>query len=632
VKDHEGRGLGLDALFCVFVCLICCAWFYFQFFIPESLNIQYFYALSLFGCLIVTLKYCASSAKIQRADIYSMAVLLGLFIFSRGILWKYVDIWIDEYIQYIASFETKRSLIQLAFKDQQPPLDYIFSALSARVLPPSILGLKLGSLLWSFFFSLSLYFYSIKFSVEKVSAIAISCTALLIGPIMTNSFQARPLMLALTSCLFSLNFFFDYLRARKLRELLLFCCASFIFTLSTGLQPFVMIFILGLYGFLITLREKTNIKNLVFTFVALGVLSLPTLYYLFLGTHATNQFAAIDFLHLIAFLKGKYLVDLIRFLPEFFLITSTVAGASYLLRCRFYNHKYTLSLIYLFSIPLIYCSFISYSFQYRYALCFFVPFLMAVVESLGEIRPKKRQALVSFGLLFVLIVSFGFKGKTSTFPTHSHPGWRQVWQKLKESSTELDKILILNLRSPGEWRGSELVGKRIFQQKVKGSILSSSRYALKARGGEHIFLDKKADYSSLVGHSFFIIVNKSRSRLDSAGSLFQNRVLLETQGLVLYRLRKPEGESSAAFLNRELSLILAEYKDSLEVASLYETIIILRAKFISKDSAIELLSRYRSLARNAKEHFVTSDGTILNQRKIMNKNILLIEEFIKELP
>jgi len=625
---------GVDTLFSTFVALVCLIWFAFIVSIADTSPIKYFYSVGLIACLIATLKF-RQATRLSSKDLWFILGLIGFYGLSRFLLWNSVDIWVDEYAQYEVFFDNKGSIISMAFKEQQPPLDYVTSALLAKFLPSSLISVKLSSLFWGGFFVVSLFLYLREKAISNWTALGISAFPLFITPLVRESLQARPLSLALVCAFFSIYYFFKYLRSARTQILFLFVSSTFIFLMATGLQPVVMIFCLFLISIPRLINRSVSVRDTFLAFGASALFSLPTLYLLVGGIQTTSHLGQ-SLGHLISYLKGSYLQALYRFVLEISLVLIFLLGLFFKggkkKEASEVFYEAALCLLFLFLLPFVYCLFISYRFDYRYAFCFFAAFFFMLGNLVSLYEQSFKKALGTFIILVIFSFHFYAQRRENILPAFSHPGWRGIWQELEVISEKKDLLMALNLTTLGEWRAEHLVGALIFDEKIKAKVLSSSRYAPKHLGGSRIYMDKQYDYSSTKNSHLFVVVNKHRSRFGNEGLPFKESLVRDENHLVLYRFKINAGSSSAALLSRIYRELIENSSDKLAVASIYESAIALEAKFLSKERARNLLGEYRSLTLMAKRDFLLKDGRMIDQKAILKKNISLLSLYIEDSP
>ena len=203
-----------------------------------------------------------------------ISLLIGFFNVStqypRGVFF-------DETTQFGKS-HVKKNTIEASYRQQQPPLDYYFSAFSGQIFGKSKWAVRFHAMLFylilSLILPLGLYFFcsSLWITAMGTALFLINHTVWLLAV------YARPLCLALLTGFLFLFFYLSYCKKRPADKHSLFpiLASQYLFVMSIGLQPVIFIVALFISSFWLLIdNKKETFKKLFFSNVATGLLALP---------------------------------------------------------------------------------------------------------------------------------------------------------------------------------------------------------------------------------------------------------------------------------------------------------------------------------------------------------------------
>lgn len=186
--------------------------------------------------------------------------------------------FVDELTQFLRSVKLS-SVLEAASMEQQPPLDYYFSAFVSELWDQqSKFSLRFHAmifyLLLSFMIPMGLYRFCSSFAISIAGTILF----LINHVIYLHSVYARPLSLALLTGFLFLFFYLSYCDNKHNVKKPLFpvIASQYLFVMSIGLQPVVLILSLFLSSFWLLFENKKHIfKRLLLSHFMTALLALP---------------------------------------------------------------------------------------------------------------------------------------------------------------------------------------------------------------------------------------------------------------------------------------------------------------------------------------------------------------------
>ena len=165
--------------------------------------------------------------------------------------------------------------IEGASTQQQPPLDYYFSAFSSQLFHTSKFSARFHTMLFylliCLILPLGLYYYS-SFLISALGSLLF----LINHVIRLHAVDGRPLNLALLTGFLFLFFYINFFNSKQKQPLIPILCSQYLFTLSIGLQPIVFSMTLFLSSFWLFLYSQKEIfKKLFLSHTITALLSFP---------------------------------------------------------------------------------------------------------------------------------------------------------------------------------------------------------------------------------------------------------------------------------------------------------------------------------------------------------------------
>lgn len=417
-------------------------------------------------------KFSLSCPAIERKEVYLYLIFIFLFFISRYLKFDEMGVWNDEYTQFKHGNQLYEKLsIYFSFEQQQPPLDYFLHGLWGNLIGQNIYSLKIGSILNSFIFLISIP-WGMRVVVNNIWARW--APVFLIGfsrSLMIFSLEARPISLSILLGFFFFYFCISYIKDKKGFGWLLL--TEFLFIQSTGLQPQLLIFVTLVTGMILLIKEQKEMlaKKVLASGIISFFIQLPVLYYLVTFTDKTNQFhrgldTVLDSLKRSGGLLLEFLIDEVYIC--FFFAFILVSFVRTIKKKEWIDLTYfIIPLAFVLALTLSYNLFISYHFNIRYFLCFLGPFAFLISFVAQDWINTSGDKFV-IGLITILT---GFNFYYSTYPNIAsfHMGfersdWKGVYKYLEENGSEKDLILRMSLREFGKSRRCRYPGKIFFMK------------------------------------------------------------------------------------------------------------------------------------------------------------------------
>ena len=217
-----------------------------------------------------------------------VSLLIGFFKvhaqYSRGL-----------HVAEIGQASESKNIMEFSYRQQQPPLDYYFSAFSRQMLSESKLSVRFHAmvfyLLLCFIFPLGLYYYS-SFLISALGSLLF----LINHTTSLHSVDARPLNLALITGFLLLFFYINFALSEKKQSLIPLICSQYLFIISIGLQPLIFIMSLFISSFwLFFYSQKETFKKLFLSHVITAGLSFPFYFKMLVFGRSASKFKDISF-------------------------------------------------------------------------------------------------------------------------------------------------------------------------------------------------------------------------------------------------------------------------------------------------------------------------------------------------
>ena len=211
-------------------------------------------------------------------------------------------------------------IVEAAYMQQQPPLDYYFSGFSYLLFGNSKWAMRFHAMLFylilSFLLPLGLYFFCSSFWISAGGAMLFLINHI----IRLHSVNARPVNLALLTGFLFLFFYLEYCHKDTSDKKPLFpvLASQYLFVMSIGLQPVIFIISLFVSSFWLLLdKKKTIFKNLFLSHLATALLTLPFLFSIWSFGLSAYKFKALSLNSI-----GSYMaqLDTSYFMDKYFVI------------------------------------------------------------------------------------------------------------------------------------------------------------------------------------------------------------------------------------------------------------------------------------------------------------------------
>lgn len=227
-----------------------------------------------------------------------------------------------EFGQYSQAIKSS-DVIDGAWREQQVPLDYYFSAFSHTVFGKGKFSIRFHAmsfyLILSFLLPLGLWFLSSSIWITLMSSLLFLSN----HTVTLHSVDGRPLSLVLLTGFLFLFFYLLILhKERESRnllsiEFLSIVSSQYLFVMSIGLQPVVLIISLFAtsFPFLLMMHKGEKIKFLLLSHLIVGILSLPFYIKMISFGKSCHKFSEITVEKLITYVTN---LDLLVLFQKFF--------------------------------------------------------------------------------------------------------------------------------------------------------------------------------------------------------------------------------------------------------------------------------------------------------------------------
>ena len=229
--------------------------------------------------------------------------------YSRGM-------FMDELGQFLNSSSTS-DIIKASYKQQQPPLDYYFSAFVNELWKQqSKVSLRFHAMLFylilSFILPLGIYRFSSSIWLTSIGTLLFLINHL----VRLHSVYARPLSLALLTGFLFLFFYMSYCNNNRSKKQMLFfpiLASQYLFVMSVGLQP--VVFIISLFfssSYLLFKNKKTLFKNLLLSHFITALFVSPFYIKMYFYGKAAYKFKTISQETIIDYFYNYNIFDLFK--------------------------------------------------------------------------------------------------------------------------------------------------------------------------------------------------------------------------------------------------------------------------------------------------------------------------------
>ena len=414
-----------------------------------------------------------------------ISLLIGFFNvsnqYSRGVE-------LSEISQFDVSFS--QNTIEASYRQQQPPLDYYFSAFSGRLFGESKWAVRFHAmffyLILSLILPLGLYFFCSSLWITAMG----TALFLINHVVRLHAVHGRPLCLVLLTGFLFLFFYLSLCKKRPADKQSLFpiLASQYLFVMSIGLQPVIFIVALFISSFWLLLdNKKETFKKLFFSNGVTGLLALPFYLNMWDFGQSAYKFKKLSWSVIESYIAN---LDIFYFLEKYFFtfyeqmsLTFLILVIGWLIVVFIKRSLSKLTAIALFSallFPLLYDFvfriFIIWGFNnwYFIVLSLFIIwfFILALKEindylSCHTVFSKKKLWQIVFFFLFsalflwnVYCQSVAIKNETRFHDPYRENSVERVYDYLKERGDPKDIALDFSLRPIVVYRLADITMKR----------------------------------------------------------------------------------------------------------------------------------------------------------------------------
>ena len=449
--------------------------------------IEYTYLSILVGVVLGQYQYSRNNtASILCRRNYALALLL-LGSLTTSFHWLNRDIWMDEYtMAYRLSGEHFNNIFQLAFKQQQPPLDYLLTYFLTKTFGLTEWSLRLRPILSNIFF-LFLFWYWLERNMSKRSKLTLFLILLTIfhPKLSYYMLEARQ-----THFLPPLFMFYLILYQEKKESYSIF--SLFFFLLMTcGMQPIILLGSTVLYSALAFLKtrgrlEKVHVRNVLVSFVIFLPLFFVTL------NEAKDQsvigLSTIPSLETVLAVAKVFVIDqkenwIIFTLCYFFLGPFQERQKS----LRFLSLYGWGTLLYFVAFTL----FIDWLPHPRYLIIIDLLIWASIISLLaaqkeGGFGEKSRNFIMTAIILLILLTT---PSKYKLYRGNSVQ-MKAVYTYLESKAQKEDVALLMSFEELGQWRPDIWVSKEVYAKKADLNYLRRLPFPYHRFKGSYLSLEK----------------------------------------------------------------------------------------------------------------------------------------------
>ena len=358
--------------------------------------------------------------------------------------------------------------INTSYIQQQPPLDYYFSALSGQLFHASKFSVRFHTMLFylllCLILPLGLYYYS------SLLVSSLGSLLFLINHITKlHAVDARPLNLALLTGFFFLFFYINFFHSKQKQSLTPIICSQYLFILSIGLQPVIFVITLFLSSFLPLFYSKKEIfKKLFLSHIITAILSSPFYFKILAFGNEASKFKEIS-LSSIGHYFSKW--NIFHFVQKYFFTFYDKISLSFflpllgwillvMLKKQKPDKKTLLLLSSVILFPLLFDALFSIGIWYHNNNWYFITFSLFLIfffificQSLDSYLKHKKYylyILIPFLILFsgnIYLQTLKIKKETKSL-VHDVNSIEKVYDYLKENGSSEDFCLEISLRPP----------------------------------------------------------------------------------------------------------------------------------------------------------------------------------------
>ena len=517
------------------------------------------------------------------------------------------------------SISSSKDIIKSSYHQQQTPLSYYFSSFSKQVWKDKKFTMRFHAM--GFYLLLSLIFPLALYSVFSNLGITLFGSLLfsLNHAIRLHAVDGRPLMLALFT---GLLFFFFYLSSfNKKPKLLTLIASQYLFVVSIGLQPVILVLSTFLSSFqLFWHRKKETFKTLFLSNVITAVLVLPYYTYMYLFARSAHKYYPSSFDRLEGYIQGLGLREFIEryfasynkmifFLIFLILLWSIVVIFQRKMSQQAFTTGMT-TLVFLLFFDAIYSIFINWALNHWYFIVLGIPLVFFVTSILNDTLSFFLKRKEKFFVLLPLLIIFlwnaynqiiFFNDKARFYFPYRDNDIERMYHYLKENGHPDDVVIQLSLVPIPQWRGGRLyIFESFFYQSGIHPLLLS-RYIQVTETppffheGQHdiIYYIDWSNISTKKNQKLFIVTN-NEGQEDKAKDIlpqFTKEYRIGNFSVFTFSLNKENREEQY----KDLLYRLLKKTPSKHSTVFYETLLYYACKNGDDKRHEELLRKYEAL-------------------------------------
>ena len=534
-----------------------------------------------------------------------------------------------------------KNIISSSIEQQQPPLDYYFSAFSRNILGETKLALRghamLFYLILSLILPLILYFFCSSLWITAVGSLLFSVNHV----IRLHAVDARPHCLALLTGFLFLFFYLSFITSKNnnnknpitnksedeffnTQSFFPILASQYLFAMSIGLQPVIFIISLFLSSFILLVsKQKKIFLTLFISHTITGVLTLPFYINMFLFGKVAYKFKEISFSRVTDYftqLKITYFIE--KYFYTFYkemtlLFVAIIIGLALpLIQKRSLQKNLLIILLALLFFPLIYDSIFNIGISWinlntRYFIVFSLFLILFACLSLREIEKSlkinwRNYLYIGFSLVFIagLIGQIqAIKSRTQFQHPYKDNSIEQVFHYLRQNASPEDIAIELALTPIVTPRISHVKAREFLFKNPKNPIFKD--FYLEYTKQAPFFHEAKGDFIYYIESwpiqalfktiNMFFIVKTYNWREDDAHNILsqfiEDKTVVGQYTIFKLPLTSPNKEKEyIQFLYKINKKTPKKFK-----GALLETLLYYAHKSKNKNEFNRLLSRYRDI-------------------------------------
>ena len=519
-----------------------------------------------------------------------------------------------------------------SYRQQQPPLDYYFSAFSNQLWGKGKFSIRFHAMVFYLILSLVLplilYFFCSSLWAVGFGSFLFSINHV----IRLHSVNGRPLSLALFLGFLFLFFYMSYCKygdnqfGKSGNRLFPVIASQYLFVLSIGFQPVIFIVCLFLSSFLLLFQNKKEIfKKLFLSHIVTALFSLPFYIKMYLYGQSAHKFKEPSFKKLSFYIEDYNILNLFKeyFYPFYEQLFPFLAFLFCGLGIVIFIQRKMPSLIIqvgtaLVIFPLLFDFLFKmiinwgvWSWYFIVWSLFLIFFFVLALNEVFDYLKRKRQVflflLIPAGVLFLYNsysqILFIQEESRFWYPYRSNDAER-VYDYLKEKANTNDIFIEITLSQPSSIREGPLENLRFFFYESKVHPLFKGHHRIEVTQTPPFIYEQTSDTVFYVEWEkvpkkenqkiFFIVSNDDTEKDDKAHFALSSFLKEQKIGKLsvfewIFKTRNREKEYKE-FLIHLLKKTPRRYQ-----AALYETLLYYACKNKRKNKFKKLLKEYRKL-------------------------------------